>query len=541
MNMAPRTAELVVINGRLFNAQSRWENQGAVAIEKERIVFVGSSDDIRSWVTKNTQVINARGNSILPGFIDSHVHFSSGGLGLSGIQLRDAATPDEFVRRIYEYTRNVKPGEWICGGRWNHELWSGSFLPSKDWIDRGTLNNPMLVYRYDGHMSLANSIALKLAGITSETESPTGGLIEKDMNGEPTGILKDEAISLVQKIIPQPTEEQLLRGIKAALAEARRFGVTGIHDNARPIEFSVYKKLYECGEMTCRVYCLTPMRFWKSISDQSLRTAFANDWLRTGALKGFADGSLGSSTALFFEPYADNPQNSGLLAAEMLSQEKMLKLMCDADRAGLQICIHAIGDKANNIVLGMYESVAKKNGVAPEKRRFRIEHAQHLKATEIPRFALLGVIASMQPYHLFDDGNWAEKRIGKERCRTTYAFKSLLNNRVRLAFGSDWPVVPLNPLLGIYAAVTRKTSDGKHPQGWFPQEKISLKQAISAYTSGSAYAEFSENEKGSLTAGKLADLVVLDADLKEIPPEGLKEARVLYTIVGGKVIYQNDH
>jgi predicted amidohydrolase YtcJ len=537
---APCAADLVIINGRLFSSPSTGVRAEALAVVGDRIGFVGADNDIKDWVGKRTQVVNARGNTVLPGFIDSHVHFSTGGRALSDVQLRNASTPDEFVRRIAEYAQKIPKGEWLCGGRWNHELWAGSPLPRKEWIDSDTPHNPILVSRYDGHMCLANSIALKLAGITRETISPPGGSIEKDTDGEPTGILKDEAIILVQRIIPEPSTEQLTRSIKAALLEARRFGVTGIHDNAGSAEFTVYQKLYEHSELTCRIYCMMPIRNWKSLVNTGVRAPFGNNWVQIGALKGFADGSLGSSTAFFFEPYADNLQNSGLVGSQMTAEGNMLKTIVEADKAGLQVCIHAIGDKANSMVLDMYEAAFRTNGGIAEKSRFRIEHAQHLRAGDIPRFASLGVIASMQPYHLFDDGSWAEKRIGSERCRTAYAFRSLLDNGVRLAFGTDWPVVPLNPLLGIHSAMTRQTSDGKHPNGWIPEEKITLEQAVTAYSSGSAYAEFAENEKGSLTIGKLADIVVLDTNLGDASPESIKEARVLSTIVGGKVAYQVD-
>jgi predicted amidohydrolase YtcJ len=535
----PSDADLVIMNGRLFGSPLIGAHAEAIAIVRDRIAFMGANNDILEWIGKETQVINAQGHTVLPGFIDSHVHFSTGGFRLSGIQLRDASSPDEFIQRITEYAQQVPQGEWICGGQWDHELWDVSSLPRKEWIDRGTPYNPVLVNRYDGHMCLANSVALKLAGITRETISPPGGSIEKDPVGELTGILKDEAINLVQRIVPELSEERLTRSIKAALLEARRYGVTGIHD-AGTADFALYQKLYEQDELTCRVYCMLPIRNWKSLVDTGVRALFGNDWVRIGALKGFADGSLGSATAYFFEPYTDNPQNSGLPGSQMLPGGNMRKITVEVDKAGLQICIHAIGDKANSMVLDMYEAALKTNSGTAEKRRFRIEHAQHLRPSDIPRFASLGIIASMQPYHLFDDGSWAEKRIGSERCKTTYPFRSLLNSGARLAFGSDWPVVPLNPLLGVHAAITRQTSDGKHPRGWIPEEKITLEQAITAYTLGSAYAEFAEKEKGSLEVRKLADIVVLDTALDSAQPESIKEARVLCTIIGGKVVYQGD-
>jgi predicted amidohydrolase YtcJ len=537
----PRCADLVVLNGRLLTFDLAQLHAEAMAIVGARIACVGANQDIWEWVGNKTQIVNANGNTVLPGFIDSHVHFRDGGFGLSGVQLRDAETPEEFIRRISEYANRIPNGEWILGGRWNHELWPGSLFPTKEWIDGYTPNNPVLISRYDGHMVLANSLALQLAGITRDTVVPPGGTIERGPTGELTGLLKDEAISLAQRVVPNPSEDQLTRAITAALAEARRYGITGIHDNANAEDFAVYQKLYERGGLTCRIYCMMPIRHWKSLADIGVRAAFGNDWIRIGALKGFADGSLGSSTALFFEPYSDTPHNSGLAGADMLPEGNMLKTVQEADRAGLQVCIHAIGDRANHLVLDMYEAAVKADRRNAEKRRFRIEHAQHLHPNDIAKFASLGVIASMQPVHLVDDGCWAEKRIGHERCRTTYAFRTLLDHDIRLAFGSDWTVAPLNPLLGIHAAITRQTSDGKHPGGWFPTEKITLEEAVKAYTMGSAYAEFAENEKGSLTAGKLADIVVLDAHVFAIPLEHLKEIKVLCTIAGGKVVYQADN
>jgi hypothetical protein len=534
MSKALPSANLVVFNGRVFGwpAEAR-----AIAVVGERIAYVGTDESAREWAGPDTELLDARGGSVLPGFIDAHVHFSSGGLGLSGIQLRDASTPDEFVRRVSEYAHNVPRGEWITGGRWNHELWPGAPLPARDWIDGVTPDSPVLVSRYDGHMCLANSLALRLAHITRDTPPPPGGAIEKGQDGEPTGILKDEAMGLVQRVIPEPSVEQLTRGIKAALCEAARYGVTGIHDNAGPREFGVYQQLYARGELTCRVYCMMPARHLESLVAVGVRAPFGNDWIRTGAVKAFADGSLGSSTALFFEPYADNPQNHGLPGRQMIPEEKMRALISEADRAGLQVCVHAIGDRANSMILDMYEAVIRADGGISSGRRLRIEHAQHLRPADIPRFASLGVVASVQPYHLVDDGCWAEKRIGLERCRTTYAFRSLLGHGARLAFGSDWPVAPLDPLLGIHAAVTRQTSDGMHPRGWFPEQKIGLDQAVEAYTLGSAFAEYAEDSRGFLAVGKLADIVLLDRDVSGAPAESLKDAHVACTLVGGRPVY----
>ena len=430
-------ADLAVLNGRVLKHDTPFLQSESVATIGDRIVFVGTNQDIGEWLGEKTQVIDARGNTVLPGFIDSLVHVREGGVGMSAVQVRDAATPQEFILRISEYAHRIPNGEWILGGRWNHELWPGSPLPTKTWIDGYTQDNPVLISRYDGHMALANSLALQLAGITRDTLCPIDGEIEKDDNGEPTGLLKDQAMSLVQKVIPNPSEDQLTRAITAALSQARRNGITGIHDNANKEDFAVYQKLYERGELTCRIYCMMPIYQWKSMVDIGVRAAYGNDWIRIGALKGFADGSLGSSTALFFDPYNDNQHNCGLALADMSPQGKTFHAVQEADRAGLQICFHAIGDKANHLVLDMYEAIFKANGETAEKRHWRIEHAQHLHPKDIARFKSLGIVASMQPFHLVDDGCWAEKRIGRERCKTTYAFSTLLNNGITLAFGTD--------------------------------------------------------------------------------------------------------
>jgi predicted amidohydrolase YtcJ len=557
---AEGAADLVVLNGKVWTVDAARPRAEAIAVQNGRIAAVGTNAEIRKWVGPKTRTIDAAGKSVLPGFIDSHVHFSTGGFEISGVQLRDAATPEEFARRIGEHAKKLPKGEWILGGTWDHELWGGT-PPTREWIDKVTPEHPVFVSRYDGHMALANSLALKLAGVTRDTPVPAGGTIVKDARGEPTGLMKDAAMDLIYRVIPNPTEEQLTRAIVVALGEARRFGVTGIHDMSaaesgflggaeagkgvpeiRGIrsaeEMRVYQKLAARGELTTRVYFATPIQLWLAPARTGITQGFGSEWVRTGALKGYADGSLGSATALFYEPYNDDPSTSGLFSAMMLPEGNMLKMATEADAVGLHLCIHAIGERANRIILDIYEQVARTNGRDAKSRRFRIEHAQHIRPGDFERFAKLGVIASMQPYHAIDDGRWAEKRIGHERCKTTYAFRTLLDHKVRLAFGSDWTVAPLNPMTGIYAAVTRRTLDGKNPGGWFPEQGITLEEAIEAYTMGSAYAEFSEKEKGSLTPGKLADIVVLDSDLWAIAPEKLNEVKVRYTVVGGRVVYE---
>ena len=529
-------ADLVVLNGKVWTVDAGRPQAEALAIVGDRIAMVGSTTEVKRWLGPDTLKLDAQGKTVLPGFIDAHVHFSSGGAEISGVQLRDAATPQEFARRMAEQAHKLPKGEWITGGLWDHELWGGE-PPRRDWIDNATLDNPVFVSRYDGHMALANSLALKLAGVTQDTPSPPGGTIVKDARGNPTGLLKDGAMELVGGVIPARSEEQRARHIRAALAEARKVGVTSIGDISSSEDVRAYLKLAAQHELTLRIYCLTPIQQWQAPAGAGILSGFGSLWVRLGGLKGFADGSLGSTTALFFEPYNDAPETSGLPNAMMLPEGNMLKMALGGDRAGLQIAIHAIGDKANRTIVDIFQEVVKQNGPRGN-RRFRIEHAQHIHPDDFAKFARLEIIASMQPYHAIDDGRWAEKRIGHERAKTSYAWRTFLDHHVKVAFGSDWTVAPLNPLLGLYAAVTRATLDGKNPQGWIPEQRITLTEAIYAYTMGSAYAEFSENEKGSLTPGKLADLILLDADLFGLSPEKIRDAKVLTTIVGGKVVYR---
>jgi hypothetical protein len=385
-------------------------------------------------------------------------------------------------------------------------------------------------------MALANSQALQLAGITRDTPDPPGGTIVRDAAGEPTGVLKDAAMGPLVRAIPAPSEDQIADAVRAAMRYAAENGVTSVQDmSAAPEILRVYQKLLARGELTVRISGHQPLATWERLASVGLHADFGGEKLHIGALKGFADGSLGSTTALFFEPYLDAPNTSGLANSQMIPESKMQGRILDADRAGLQIAVHAIGDKANHIVLGMYEEAKRQNGA--RDRRFRIEHAQHLRMEDIPRFGKLHVIASMQPYHCIDDGRWAEKRIGPERAKGTYAFRALLDSGAVLAFGSDWDVAPMQPLMGIYAAATRRTLDGKHPDGWVPEQKITVAEAIRAYTMGSAYASFDEKIKGSIEPGKLADMVVVSDDILSIPAVGIEKTRVETTVFDGKVVY----
>lgn len=530
-------ADLVVLNATVRTMDTNRPFVEAVAVHGNRILAVGSSTEIRALAGDRTRVIDAAGKLVVPGFNDAHVHFLSGGFQLSSVDLRDAKSQDEFARRIGAFARNLPQGRWITGGDWDHEHWTGAPLPTKELIDSLTPETPVFVSRLDGHMALANSVALKLAGVTKETKDPPGGLIVRDANtGEPTGILKDAAMSLVYKVIPAATFEEKLAAARAATEHAAKLGVTSAQDMSGEADVGVYQELIRRGELKTRIYAIWPLPRWDELAKTGVRAAFGGPMLRTGGLKGYSDGSLGSSTALFFDPYNDAPDTRGLPAGEMFPEGAMLKRVLGADAAGLQVMIHAIGDRANHEILSSYEQVTNANG--KRDRRFRIEHAQHLRLQDIPRFSRGNVIASMQPYHCADDGRWAEKRIGKERAKGTYAFRSLIAAGVVLAFGSDWNVAPLDPVQGIAAAVTRRTLDGKHPDGWVPEQKITVDEAVRAFTVGSAYAEFQEGLKGSITPGKLADLVLLDRDIFRRDPTEIEKARAVLTITDGRVVYE---
>lgn len=532
----PPSADLVLTGGRVWTGNKSQPWVEAVASRGERIIAAGSNDEIKKLIDSHTRVIDLQGKLALPGFIDDHTHFIESGFHLLSVDLRDAATPEEFARRIKDHAAKLPAGRWITGGDWDHERWPGGPLPTKDLIDKVTPNNPVFVSRLDGHMAVANSAALRMAGVTKETKDPAGGTIVRDAKtGEPTGVLKDDAMNLVYRVIPDQTDADRNEALRASLAEAARFGVTSIQDITPWRDYDAYKRFRDAGTLSVRVYARTPMSQWKRQADLVARQGPGDDWLRLGGLKAFMDGSLGSTTALFFEPFTDAPSTSGLMVDDNIPEGKLKQNIKDADKAALQCSVHAIGDKANNILLNYFEQVEKENG--PRDRRFRIEHAQHLLASDISRFAKLGVIASMQPYHAIDDGRWAEKRIGPVRIKTTYAFRSLLDSGATLVFGSDWYVAPISPILGIHAAVTRQTIDGKNPSGWVPEQKITVEEAVKAYTASSAYAEFGEKNKGTLEAGKLADIVVLSQDIFRTNPDEIQKTIVVYTIVGGRVVF----
>ena len=544
-----RGADIILLNGKIWTGEPMKVPEKnappatfvqAVAIADGRILATGTNAQIRAYTGEGTRLIDLHGRFAIPGFIDDHAHFMDGSFQLLEINLKHTKSEAEFVRRIGEKAKTLKPGQWLLGGNWDEEAWPDAKLPTRWMIDAVTPHNPVFISRYDGHAVLANSLALKLAGITKDTPVPKGGVIVRDSKtGEPTGVFKDGAENLVGRVVPEPTDAELEEALKTGLAEARRVGVTSMNDmnlsGNFPRQMQLLRRAELEGWLTCRFYEITPIRQWEKLAAAGISHGMGSSFLQIGAVKGFADGSLGSRTAWFFEAYSDDSTNFGLPTPLLNPPSNMLALVKGASAAGIQTAVHAIGDRANAEMLDIYQQVG---GANPAAHRFRIEHAQHLRPQDIPRFGKMGIIASMQPYHAIDDGRWAEKRIGQQRAATSYAWRSILDAGAPLAFGTDWPVAPLNPLLGIYAAVTRATLDGKHPGGWFPEQRMTLDEALRAYTQGSAFAEFAEHQKGTIAPGKLADVVVLTKDLFAIPPAEIREARAVMTIVGGKVVFE---
>ena len=529
--IAPTTT-LAVVNARVWTGDARRPWADAVAVTGSRISAVGSSAEIRKLASNATRVVDARGGMLVPGFIDSHVHFMSGGFGLTSVQLRDARTKEEFIRRIKEHASRLPPHAWMLEGNWDHQNWGGE-LPRKEWIDSVTPNTPVFIQRLDGHMSLANSLALHAAHVTAATKDVEGGTIVRDEHGEPTGILKDNATGLVDPAVPDAPASEKDRALDAAMRFVAEQGVTSVVNMGTWADLETFERAHRAGRLRTRIYGVVPLATWQRLRDTVAAHGRGDEWLHIGGLKGFMDGSLGSHTARMLEPFTDSPGDVGLWVTPPDSIYAWTK---GADAAGLHVIIHAIGDRANRTLLDTYERVARENGA--RDRRFRVEHAQHLAPSDIPRFGQLDVIPSMQPYHAIDDGRWAERFLGPERIKGTYAFRTLLDTRARLAFGSDWFVAPPTPLEGIYAAVTRRTLDDRNPAGWVPEQKITVEEALRAYTTGAAYAEFMENEKGVLARGMLADMALIDRDLTRIAAETIRDARVVLTVVGGRVVYE---
>ncbi|HMO81763.1 MAG TPA: amidohydrolase [Pyrinomonadaceae bacterium] len=526
-------ADLVVLNANIHTMDAKQPRAQAMAVLDGKIIAIGTDAEIRRFAGAETRRIDAGGRLIIPGFNDAHVHFLQTGFQLSSVDLRDAPTPEEFVKRIKEFAAKLPKGRWILGGKWDHENWTPNDLPTAAMIDAVTPDHPVFISRLDGHMALANSLAMRLAGVDKDTKEVEGGEIVRDAQGNPAGVFKDAAMGYINRVIPAAHWEAKLEAAQAATEHAASLGITSVQDMSSGTDIGVFQELMRQGKLKTRIYGCSPLGDYKRWENTGVRFAFGSPMLRVGCLKGYSDGSLGSTTAWFFNPYLDAPDSVGLASDEIPTMPEMVE---QADNAGLQINIHAIGDRANATVLDIFASTAKKNG--DRDRRFRIEHAQHLRDEEIRRFGPQRVVASMQPFHIIDDGRWAWKRLDEPRLKGTYAFRTLLDTGGVLAFGSDSPVAPLNPLWGVYAAVTRRTLDDKNPDGWIPEQKISVYETIKAFTVGSAYAEYQELVKGTLMPGMLADFVVLSDDIFTIDPVKIWDVKVMTTVVDGRVVYE---
>ncbi|WP_343527070.1 amidohydrolase [Sphingomonas sp.] len=523
----PGALDVAYVNGRIWTGAGPHLFSDAIGIKGDRIGAIGQAA-VRSGTVRSTQIVDLKGAFVTPGLIDAHVHFVKASIMLSQPSLRTADTPEAFIRRIGEAARNLPPGQWLQGGNWDQDRWGGR-MPDRSWIDPVTPDTPVAVIRYDLHMMLLNSVALRLAGIDRNTPDIPGGVIERDAKGEPTGIVKDAAKQLVLRAIGAPSDAQIDAAARQGIALALSKGVTSVHSTEIDwVAQAAFQRLNAAGPPGIRFASYVPLADWERQAARIADQGSGDDWMRLAGCKVVFDGSLGSRTALFYEPYLDDPSTHGMTVTDPAD---LRRWMMAADRAGLQIAVHAIGDRANDTVLDIMAAVAAANG--KRDRRFRIEHAQHLAPAAIPRFARQGVIASVQPYHAVDDGRWAVRRIGPDRLKTSFAFHSLIASGAHVCMGSDWPVAPIDPLSGLKAAVLRETLDGRNPGGWYPEQRVSLAQALSGYTRGGAYAAFSEQRVGVLAPGYLADFTVFDTDLFAIDPERITDAKVLRTIVGG--------
>jgi len=527
----PLDVDVIYSNGVIWTGAPDKPDAQVIAVKDGDIVFVGQ--DLPSHIASDVN-IDLSGKFIMPGFMDNHVHFMEGGASLASVDLRGAKTPEDLKKRISDYAQNLPKGRWVLNGNWDQTQWGGE-LPHKDWIDTDTPETPVYVIRIDGHMALANSAALRIAGITNKTADPEGGIIMRDAAGEPTGILKGNALNLVLSVIPSPSDDELMEQFSLAQEHALSLGLTKVHAvTAYPTEttmLDIFQMAQERGIMEIRAQVSTPIENWQQMEKEVKDNGRGDDLLQWGGIKGFIDGSLGARTAWMHAPYADAPDSKGL---PLNDPDKLGGWMQAADNAGLELSIHALGDKGIDTVITQMKNIA---GDGIQDRRYRIEHFQHPTKAAINELADAGIIASMQPYHAIDDGRWAEERIGAERLQTTYAFRSILDAGGILTFGSDWPVAPLSPIQGVYAAVTRRTLDGANPEGWVPEQKISVEQALTAYTATNAYAFSEEDIAGTLEIGKRADFVILSADPRKILASDIRKTRVRETIINGKVVY----
>jgi predicted amidohydrolase YtcJ len=524
------------VHGRIYTNDPAEPWAEAMAVSEGKISCIGKMDHVFldcGGSQEGAETVQLHGQFVMPGFNDAHVHLGGAAADELAVPLTGVPSVEEMQKRLADAVANHKPGEWITGGGWDHTLWADKRFPNRQQLDAVAPKNPVILTHISGHVAVANSLALKSAEIDKTTPNPPGGEIEHDALGEPTGMLKEgAAMSLVTVRIPDPSPEQRRHGIELVLENVAKNGVTSVQDYSTWEDYQVYRQLKEEGKLTVRITEWLP--FNESLDNlQNMRAqgGTKDPWLKTGALKAFTDGALGSRTAAMLEPYSDDPSTRGILTND---PDKLRVMAIERDKAGFQLAFHAIGDRANRIALDVFEAVAKANG--PRDRRDRIEHAQVVEPMDFIRFAQLKVIASMQPSHQTNDMRWAEDRLGTERIKGAYAWATMLKNGVHLAFGTDYDVEPISPFRGLYACVTRERPDGGPRNGWEPQEKISLENCIRAYTSGSAYAQFEEGKKGELKQGEYADFIILSDDLTKVPPAQFTKTRVLRTVVGGRIV-----
>jgi len=547
----PPAADLVLRQATLWTGVGTGTEVGSVALLHDRIVAVGADAEVRQWIGPETEVIDLDAAMVVPGFIDNHVHFSSAARLLLGVNLLEVDDETSLVAAVRAADARMPAGAWLVGGDWSaYQQWPQGaerprdgdiqlFEPHRDMVDDLTSGRPMLLSRFDRQAWFANGAALAAAGIGDDVTDPPGGSFGRDERGRLTGMLWGTAATAVRAAMPEPTHAQRVAETHAALQRIRENGVTTVHDISPSYQLRIYQELLARNELTVRVHYRPMITDYKRLADVGVMSGFGDAWIKLGAVKGHIDGIMGNSSALFREPYDHQPDSRGRLRDVMFPEGNLQRLMNEADAAGLQITVHAIGDAANEMLLDMVEEMVEVNG--ERDRRFRVVHAQVLHPRDIPRFNELDLIAEVQPFHAIDDMRWMEQRIG-DRAQGAYNFKSLLDSGATLSFGSDWPGTnaawyPISPVLGVYAAVTRKTVNGTPEGGWFPEQRIGVEDALRAYTVNNAFAGFEEHDKGTLEVGKLADITVLDRDLFSIPADEIKEAKVLYTIVNGRIVF----
>jgi predicted amidohydrolase YtcJ len=526
------------VHGRIYTNDPAQPWAEAMAVADGKISCIGKMDHVLldcGGGAEGAETVQLHGQFVMPGFDDAHVHLGGAAADLLAVPLTGVPSVEELQKRVADAVAQHKQGEWITGGGWDHTMWPDKRFPNRQQLDAVAPKNPVILTHISGHVAVANSLALQRAEIDKNTPNPPGGEIERDALGEPTGMLKEyAAMTLVNVRIPDSSPEQRRKGIELVLENVAKNGVTSVQDFSDWEDYKMFRQIKEDGKLTVRITEWLPFNLdLNDLQNMRAQGGTTDPWVKTGALKAFVDGAMGSRTAAMLEPYSDDPSTSGILTND---PEKLRTMATARDKAGFQLNFHAIGDRANRVALDVFETVSKANG--PRDRRDRIEHAQLVSMEDIPRFAQLKVIASMQPSHQTTDMRWAEDRVGRDRIKGAYAWASMLKNGVRLAFGTDYDVEPISPFRGLYACVTRERPEGGPKNGWEPQEKITLEECIRAYTSGSAYAEFAEGKKGELKAGEYADFIILSNDLTKVAPSQYTKTSVLRTVVGGRTVYQ---